>query len=843
MIKKLPLRFIVSGFILLLLHTAFNPVKAQCTNIDFENGNLNGWQGSWSGGTCSSVVFGQCYGCQIVDPNQYIGFNLGPQNTGPIDTFKHHIMNAGNDPNLLTLGDTLPVVYPGSGQYSACIGNTQPDVTGNGEGATMAYTFLITPATAFFTYHYATVLMDGGHVAGDGDYFKIQFSTDTDIAVNGNQYTTGEIADSALGYRLAALVSGARVLYHPWTSVTADLRAYMGQNVTVKFTVRGCQPGGCAGSHYAYAYIDAQCPVGGEIAVHHGTGCNATTATLTAPAWYGHYSWAGPGVVTDSTQAGITINHTGLYTLTLTAIDSGISPVIIDTFIAALGGNATANFKYTGACFGDTTAFTDLSLPHDSITTWAWDFDNNGTVDDTVQNPTHVFLYAGTYPIKLTVTSNACPAGDTIMNVVVTAPPTSTFTATSPVCPGQVSTLVYTGTADSSATYSFSPDGGSILGRIGVGQCTATWDTSGVKNIILRVTENGCVSAPTTVQLTVTTAATAAFTGDTMLCVSQNDTLVFTGISSNSASFSWNADNGNIVSTGFYQAPVVNWTSAGTQHVSLQVTENGCTSTDSLTIHVSSQPVANISGLQSGCTGINNTFAFSGTAGNYIYNWSFGDAIVTTGAGAGPYVVYWDSAGSKSITLQVSQAGCSSPPVSFPVTVNPTPTSTFALPMYMCVGKPDTITYTGSAGPSAVYSWNWQDGTPTSGAGSGPYNVIWYTAGNKVISLTVSEAGCSSTTTQTFNLDVCEGVNETAANTITIYPNPATDNFTVQFNGSITKAELALYDVVGQKVYTQQIANAASGYTTQINAPFARGVYILKLDAGNQQHTYKMVLQ
>ncbi len=51
-----------------------------------------------------------------------------------------------------------------------------------------------------------------------------------------------------------------------------------------------------------------------------------------------------------------------------------------------------------------TVHFTDTSL--NSPTGWAWDFQNDGTTDSTVQNPQFTFTQAGTYTVKLTA-SNA----------------------------------------------------------------------------------------------------------------------------------------------------------------------------------------------------------------------------------------------------------------------------------------------------------------------------------------------------------------------------------------------------------------------------------------------------
>jgi PKD repeat protein len=65
--------------------------------------------------------------------------------------------------------------------------------------------------------------------------------------------------------------------------------------------------------------------------------------------------------------------------------------------------------------------FNDASL--DNPTTWAWDFGDGST--DNVQNPTHVFVNAGTYTVQLTV-SNA--AGSNSVSQVITVNQTPTIT-------------------------------------------------------------------------------------------------------------------------------------------------------------------------------------------------------------------------------------------------------------------------------------------------------------------------------------------------------------------------------------------------------------------------------
>jgi PKD repeat protein len=52
-------------------------------------------------------------------------------------------------------------------------------------------------------------------------------------------------------------------------------------------------------------------------------------------------------------------------------------------------------------------SFTDETSA--TVTAWAWDFDNDSTIDSTIQHPTHLYEIPGTYTVALTVTT---PEGD-----------------------------------------------------------------------------------------------------------------------------------------------------------------------------------------------------------------------------------------------------------------------------------------------------------------------------------------------------------------------------------------------------------------------------------------------
>ena len=49
--------------------------------------------------------------------------------------------------------------------------------------------------------------------------------------------------------------------------------------------------------------------------------------------------------------------------------------------------------------------FTDIS--QGNISTWEWDFDNDGVPDSNLQNPQHIYSYPGNYTVCLTVSGSS----------------------------------------------------------------------------------------------------------------------------------------------------------------------------------------------------------------------------------------------------------------------------------------------------------------------------------------------------------------------------------------------------------------------------------------------------
>ena len=86
----------------------------------------------------------------------------------------------------------------------------------------------------------------------------------------------------------------------------------------------------------------------------------------------------------------------------------------------------------------------------------------------------------------------------------------------------------------------------------------------------------------------------------------------------------------------------------------------------------------------------------------------------------------------------------------------------------------------------------------------------------------------------------CEVVNvpELEKNNMTVYPNPATNNFTVNL-GNDEKANIQLFNIVGQQVYSENITGSAQVSVANLHS----GVYMLKVNQNGKSYTTKVVVK
>jgi len=101
-----------------------------------------------------------------------------------------------------------------------------------------------------------------------------------------------------------------------------------------------------------------------------------------------------------------TYKTVGNYTVSLVGSGPDGSDTEVKTaFIEVVPHPGLANF-IAEPTYGDvptTVQFTDMSTGN--VTSWAWDFESDGIIDSTEQNPTHTYTEKRRYSVTLTVTT------------------------------------------------------------------------------------------------------------------------------------------------------------------------------------------------------------------------------------------------------------------------------------------------------------------------------------------------------------------------------------------------------------------------------------------------------
>jgi gliding motility-associated-like protein len=137
------------------------------------------------------------------------------------------------------------------------------------------------------------------------------------------------------------------------------------------------------------------------------------------------------------------------------------------------------------------------------------------------------------------------------------------------------------------------------------------------------------------------------------------------------------------------------------------------------------------------CTGESVTLTMPQTLGD-TYSWSV--------PGADTFVVVSPLVTTTYIGYSTNAFGCERSDT-VTVVVSPTPTSAFTATPQVCVDSLADVVFQGSAGPTAVYTWDFGPGIIQSGAGAGPYEVSFGTGAIYPLSLSVDDQGCLSDTT------------------------------------------------------------------------------------------------
>lgn len=661
-----------------------------CTNIDFEAGNLNGWTRS----TGYHPGYNAAGCCVTAGGAQVITTGAGNDNCGG-----------------------FPLVAPG-GNFSVRLGN-------NGTGGIadrLEQTFSVTSANANFTYKYAVVFEDPGHAVEDQPSFQIDMVDSNGVQIPCTYYNV------SAGQNIPGFINSttcANVVYKPWTSVSVDLQAYIGQNVTIRFTTYDCSLGG----HYAYAYIDGSCSHYGI--TRNGILCQGSTVQLLAPPGFAAYNWILPDGSTMTGQ-NITTAMPGNYTLNLTMVTGCPGPTINYTLTDYPKPVANFTANQLTPCTPNFTFTNNSTISSGFIYANNWNLGDGNT--GTSSNATHTYANTGTYNVQLITTSDMGCRDTMLLPVTINPLPVAAFTANT-ACANSVTSFTSTSSvsAGSVSAYNWQFGDGGVSSS---NQPTHQYANAGTYNVTLTIASNNNCTSSISQNVTVHPLPSVVFTASNVCAglpvnFANNSTITSGSITG----YGWDFEsNGSTDATS--TAPNHLYGAAGTYTALLTATSNNnCVSSYSLPVTVHPNPVVQFT-ANAVCDGVPVSFTNqSSIASGQInsYNWNFGDNAnatlpnpIHTYAADGTYVITLTATSNFNCVNAVSGTA----------TVHPKPIVQFsALPV--CYGYATSFANQSTISSGQLTSYAWIFGDNTTGTGVTP-NHQYAAAGNYNVSLTAT---------------------------------------------------------------------------------------------------------
>jgi PKD repeat protein len=501
---------------------------------------------------------------------------------------------------------------------------------------------------------------------------------------------------------------------------------------------------------------------------------NASTGSGLTYAW----DFDGDSVV-DSTEENPTHNFTtaGTFNVSLAVRDpqnQSDSTSKSITITAPVVQAPVANFSLAPSNGSAPLVVTFTNESTGDISSYAWDFTTDGTVDATTANASNTYNTAGTFTVTLTVTGAGGSNSATRTVTVAEALQAPVASFTSPAT-GTVNTAVQFNSTSQGQVDSYAWDFGD--GNTSTeANPSHTYDTAGQYTVTLTVT-NAAGSDTETATIDVQEALQAPVAGFSAVSPATVNTAVqFTNTSQGQVdSYAWDFGDGG---TSTDANPSHTFATTGQFTVTLTVSNAAGSDTETATIDVQEAlqaPAAGISAPTSAT--VNTPVQFTNSSQGQIdtYIWDFGDGNTSTDANpthtfatTGQFTVTLtvsNAAGSDSETatieieeaLQAPAAGISAPPTA---TVNT-----------------EVLFSSTSQGQVDSYAWDFGDGNTSTDANP---THTFATTGQFTVTLTVSNAAGSDSETAT--IDIQEALQAPVAGFSA--PSPVTVNTPVQFTNS-----------------------------------------------------------
>lgn len=419
------------------------------------------------------------------------------------------------------------------------------------------------------------------------------------------------------------------------------------------------------------------------------------------------YTWdlgsgATPATSTDESPSGVIYFTQGTKTITLITtlglcsdtsvqtINIGLTPTVGFTSTAPQCAEASVDFTNTGT--------NGLGW------SFAWDLgDDAQPATSTAENPAGVRYTQGGDQVVTLVISNANCAATAIDTITIEEKPVASFAVDAPQCTGD--TVAFTNTGTTGATYEWD---------LGADATPATstdenpsgviYSTAGTKVVTLITTLGSCTD--TTVQtFTIHLTPAVSFTSTAPQCAGVEVDFTNTGDTGPNWSYFWDLGAGAVPEIATAENPEdVVYEFGGTKTVTLTISDNFCTNTDSATINIDALPVADAGADTTICANRCTEIGSAAIAGN-TYAW-FPTATLSDGSIANPVSCPTAAINEYFVTVTGSN-GCVKVD-SITVTMLPPVVADAGIDVEICFG--DSVQIGAALVEGQTYTWAPADG-------------------------------------------------------------------------------------------------------------------------------------
>ncbi|MBR6597480.1 MAG: gliding motility-associated C-terminal domain-containing protein [Paludibacteraceae bacterium] len=458
MLKRAKFRCVICLLLFLLSSVKVSARDVGAPNIDFSDGNFNGWTmetGSFYRQADSTCTY-EWTSSVTRENDRFKLIDAAISSYDPIiscDEFKQNPFSDG--------AITMRIGTPGYG--SGAEGNGT--VKAAAERAT--YKFVVTEESKALILNFACVLHDpvstgpnarAEHSGEQIPHFgmNVEFKSPSGVVSTEACASFESTANKTATYLKQPTVPCAyssdrnrlsNYAYLPWTSTIYDLTNKVGYEVTITFMTHDClrvqnnKEG--AGGHEAYGYFYAEttdlvldvnnCESSGE------------NATIKAPKGFAHYEWKVDGNDSpmfifngaDSSEVEIDrrlMTSNSKYTCTMRGELASCSSITLETELLPVSVKPDIKFNVGCSGFVEFTNASTLNTTDDELFKYNWDFgDGHNSV---LENTEHTYTKYGNYKVKLTaVTKHGCSGTDSF-NVTIPDYPTVIIDGQDTVCQG-----------------------------------------------------------------------------------------------------------------------------------------------------------------------------------------------------------------------------------------------------------------------------------------------------------------------------------------------------------------------------------------------------------------------